>query len=196
MMSELPPTQINTPSSQIEPVVPPGAESFHPPSSANPLMSQNSPTLTSSAFDLPSDHSSTTESDKEMNWIDYLIDSLKTSRVGFYAATPNLASFAEFFPGGGSGDVAIVKKDQLALVPAFGRQRRAMLILVCQAMLILFLPGIIRIKPQYLSDIFNFNHKKKSIKLLSTSVNTTFLVLVIFCPCWSHSAWWPALCAC
>jgi len=101
--------------------------------------------------------------------------------------------------------------DQLALVPAFGRQRWAMLILVCWAMLILscqampilFLPGIIRIKPQYLSDIlkhFQFQSQKKSmnqIKFLSTSVNTTFVVLVLFCSYWSYySAWWPVLCAC
>jgi len=93
--------------------------------------------------------------------------------------------------------------NQLALVPAFGRQRRAMLILVCWAMLILFLPGIvIRIKPQYLSDIlkhFQFQSQKKSmnqIKFLSTSVNTTFVVKVLFYSYWSCSAWWPVLCAC
>jgi len=55
--------------------------------------------------------------------------------------------------------------DQLVLVPAFGRQCQAMLILVCWAMLILFLPGIvIRIKPQYLLDIlkhFQFQSQKK-----------------------------------
>jgi len=93
--------------------------------------------------------------------------------------------------------------DQLALVPAKGRQCQAMLILVCWAMLILFLPGIvIRIKPQYLSDIlkhFQFESQKKTmnqIKFLSTSVNTTFVVKVLFCSYWSCSAWWPVLCAC
>ena len=103
----------------------------------------------------------------------------------------------------------LIVNHQLALVPAFGRQRRAMLILVCWAMLILscrampilFLPGIIRIKPQYLSDIlkhFQFQSQKKSmnqIKFLSTSVNTTFVVLVLFCSYWSYySAWWSVLC--
>jgi len=65
------------------------------------------------------------------------------------------------------------------------------------------LPGIIRIKSQYLSDIlkyFQFQSQKKSmnqIKFLSTSVNTTFVVLVLFCSYWSYySAWWSVLCAC
>jgi len=88
--------------------------------------------------------------------------------------------------------------NQLALVPAFGRQRRAMLILVCQAMLILSCQAmlnpifashiLVRIKPQYLSNIlkhFQFQSQKKTmnqIKFLSTSVNTTFVVNVLFCP--------------
>jgi len=73
-----------------------------------------------------------------------------------------------------------------------------MLILVCQAMLILSCQAmlnpifashiLVRIKPQYLSNIlkhFQFQSQKKTmnqIKFLSTSVNTTFVVNVLFCP--------------
>jgi len=45
-------------------------------------------------------------------WIDHLIDDLKRSNFGFYTATPNLASMAQFFLGGGSGDIAIVKNNR------------------------------------------------------------------------------------
>ena len=90
--------------------------------------------------------------------------------------------------------------DQLALVPAFGRQRRAMLILVCWAMLILFLPGIvIRIKPQYLSDIlkhFQFQSRKKINESNQISKHFSKYNLCSQSTYWSCSAWWPVLCAC
>jgi len=70
-----------------------------PPSSST-ATSPNSPARASSDID---DH------DIALTWIDRLIDDLKTSTFGFYAATPNLASMAQFFLGGGSGDVAIIK---------------------------------------------------------------------------------------
>ncbi|KIO01339.1 hypothetical protein M404DRAFT_28876 [Pisolithus tinctorius Marx 270] len=41
--------------------------------------------------------------------VDNIIHMLKTSAIGFYGTTPLLASRAEFFQGGFSGDIAVVK---------------------------------------------------------------------------------------
>lgn len=49
------------------------------------------------------------DADHETNDVDKLIDDLKWSSLTFYGATPNIASQAEFFMSGLSGDIAIVK---------------------------------------------------------------------------------------
>jgi len=46
---------------------------------------------------------------QRLNKIDGIIEDLKHSMFAFYAATPGLASNAEFFMGGPSGDIAIHK---------------------------------------------------------------------------------------
>lgn len=54
---------------------------------------------------------STTQEDanNETSDVDKLIDDLRCSPLTFYGATPNVASHAEFFMSGLSGDIAIVK---------------------------------------------------------------------------------------
>jgi len=74
-------------------------------SADQPVMSDEavSTTRTLSPADMTDDHFD------EANRIQNIIEDLKHSPLTFYGATPNLASRAEFFMAGASGDVAIVK---------------------------------------------------------------------------------------
>ena len=57
------------------------------------------------------DTSSINDDDNDTSWSKSLIDDLKKCHDGFYAATPDLISHADFFLGGSVGDITIVKNE-------------------------------------------------------------------------------------
>ena len=98
-MSESPPSHSDLPLSQQ--VRRRRSDSIHPPST----------TANSSPSSPPVDTSSINDDDNDTSWSKLLIDDLKKCRDGFYAATPDLISHADFFLRGSVGDITIVKNE-------------------------------------------------------------------------------------
>ncbi|KAI6140830.1 hypothetical protein BKA82DRAFT_165675 [Pisolithus tinctorius] len=79
-------------------------------SASNPLRSSSSGDINTSTTDHTDVSSSIISHDSPPSSASVL-ENLKNSTLAIYAATPNLASHAEFFFGGTTGDIAIVKGD-------------------------------------------------------------------------------------